>query len=109
MLFTLLAAFLVLANGYADSCVDTDNGATDKNGKGCSYYNSNSDLWDKCSGTGVKEDKVDYEYYKDYDYKDYNDDDFTALTMCCGCNGGYTANCEDVTTKAACEGQAHCY
>ena len=44
-------------------CTDTDNGATDEDGAGCApFYNNNPQY------CGV-----------------YDDDDFTANTMCCAC------------------------
>ena len=43
-------------------CSDTDNGATDNYGTGCSYYNSNPNACGQ-----------------------YDDDDFFSNTMCCGC------------------------
>ena len=45
-------------------CQDSNNGAVDSGGDGCGYYESYPDA---CS-TGT-----------------YDDDDFTASTMCCGC------------------------
>ena len=43
-------------------CSDTDNGATDNYGTGCSYYNSNPNACGQ-----------------------YDDDDFFSNTMCCRC------------------------
>lgn len=48
-----------------DICYDTNYGATDFYGDGCSWYNDNSD---KCG--------------------DYDDYDFRAKLMCCSCKTG---------------------
>lgn len=55
---------LATGNNY---CMDTDYGATDEDGDGCSDYTTNPS-W--CGG--------------------YDDDDFTSETMCCACQGGRT-------------------
>ena len=47
-------------------CSDTNNGATDSYGDGCEYYVDNDD---ECGN--------------------YDDNDFTANTMCCACRGKY--------------------
>ena len=59
---------IIWSNGIIPGdCSDTNNGATDSWGDGCSYYSSGIG----CSGY-------------------FNDSDFTAETMCCGCGGGET-------------------
>merc|ERR1719215_1296697 len=47
------------------ACTDSNNGATDMYGDGCTWYDSNR------GGCG-----------------DYDDSDFTAHIMCCSCSGG---------------------
>ena len=47
-------------------CVDSSNGATDSYGDGCDWYDNNP------SGCGS-----------------YDSEDFTAATMCCGCQYSY--------------------
>ena len=47
-------------------CQHNDNGATDSGGNGCVDF---------------------YEDYSEYRCGDYDDDDFTALEMCCTCKG----------------------
>jgi len=53
-----------------DICYDTNYGATDKEGDGCSWYIENSDY---CG--------------------DYDDDDFRAESMCCSCKSDSDASC----------------
>ena len=47
------------------TCIDTDDGKTDKDGDGCEYY----DDWPGDCGS-------------------YDDLDFTATSVCCACGGG---------------------
>ena len=49
------------------NCMDTDDGTTDDGGDNCTSY---------------------YNYYPD-DCGKFDDDDFTANTMCCSCKGTY--------------------
>ena len=53
-------------------CVDTDNGATDTHGFGCTIYTD----------------------YPDYPCGGYDDDDFVSGQMCCACND--TGNIPDM-------------
>ena len=55
----------------AAECQDTSNGAEDSYGDGCAWYDSNP------SGCGS-----------------YNTADFTAETMCCGCQYDYQVSAE---------------
>ena len=48
-------------------CVDTDNGKTDSTGDGCEHYEHNPSICGR-----------------------YDDIDFTARLLCCGCGGGST-------------------
>jgi len=57
-------------------CINTDNGATDDGGDSCDWYDDNSN---RCG--------------------DYDDDDFTADTMCCACqNNGKCFNTDNGAT-----------
>jgi hypothetical protein len=56
----------------AEVCVDTDNGATDKNGDGCNFYRSDPGNDGYCG--------------------DYDDEDFFSSEMCCACGGGFFGN-----------------
>jgi hypothetical protein len=58
----------LLDDGSEATCADTDNGATDPYGDGCSEY-ATSPSW--CGN--------------------YDDGDFTSGTMCCVCGGGQTS------------------
>ena len=64
MLFAGTCFFITLCKAEAN-CMDTDNGATDSNGESCAYW---------------------YRWYPK-DCGLYDDDDFTAKTMCCACKG----------------------
>jgi len=61
---------------YGRTCFDTDNGAYDNYGQSCEDYNDDPQL---CS-----------------DNYDYDDDDFVAAEMCCGCGGGVDALCNNI-------------
>ena len=52
-----------------EACVDTDNGATDKDGDGCNEYSGNPSY---CGN--------------------YDDDDFFSYQMCCVCVKGTSSN-----------------
>ena len=52
-----------------DVCVNSDNGKTDEDGDGCSYYDSSMG---ECG--------------------EYDDDDFKAKELCCSCGGGKGKN-----------------
>ena len=54
-------------------CVDTDNGATNMFGYGCTYY---TDLPSACDM--------------------YDDNDFVATEICCECGGGTTGNISNI-------------
>ena len=56
-------------------CTDTNDGATDDHTYGCEEYNSG---WSPCG--------------------DYDDGDFIASSMCCGCGGGST-ECRDLDVQ----------
>jgi len=67
-----------IANGEIEvtQCINTDNGATDDGGDSCDWYDDNSN---RCG--------------------DYDDDDFTADTMCCACqNNGKCFNTDNGAT-----------
>merc|ERR1740117_358012 len=53
-----------------DTCMDTENGAADRDGDVCWQY-------------GV---------YPQWCGGDYDDDDFMSATMCCACGGGHAAS-----------------
>ena len=77
-----------LPHGYDPNnynCQDTDNGATDVDGDGCSMYTANPAY---CGG--------------------YDDDDFTSSTMCCACQGNYDTTGLFVVPLAAFE-EGYCF
>ena len=59
-----------------DACFDTSEGTTDSWGDGCEWYENNS------GGCSI-----------------YDDSDFMASEMCCGCNGGVTCQETDDGAK----------
>ena len=61
----LLLVLVENGNTLSDICYDTNNGATDRENDGCSWYNLNKD---QCG--------------------DHDDDDFQAKSMCCSCKPG---------------------
>ena len=69
-----IAASSLIALSSASSCSNTAFGATDLTNDGCEWY----DTFPNSCG-------------------DWDDDDFTASSMCCACDGGFTAveACQD--------------
>ena len=62
-------------------CVDTDNGATDSAGRGCSEYNDPNSAWGCFDG---------YHTYFGYGAQNPDGEEFDAECMCCWCDGGTT-------------------
>ena len=51
-------------SNFVEECTDTDKGKTDSSGDGCVWYRNNPNY---CG--------------------EFNDDDFNAHELCCGCKG----------------------
>ena len=66
----------IISIAVYDSCLNTDNGARDKWGNGCYYYDYKSD----CGGR-------------------YDNDDFKSDLVCCVCGGGATKAKGNLTGK----------
>ena len=68
----------------ADACTDSDKGATDSQGKGCDSYGGYDDYGDYQNDPHDEKSKIGYQRCS----RGYDDNDFTAKSMCCGCGGG---------------------